>query len=171
MKEIWKDIDGYEGLYQVSNLGRVKSLIHKEKILHQYNVWSGYLHAVLYRNGIPKRILVHRLVAGAFIPNPEGNPTVNHIDGDKHNNCVWNLEWATMGENAHHAYVTGLKKSQKNNKRSMPVLQYDSLMNVIAEYPSTCEAERQTGIHKGSIARSCKIHCKAGGYSWEFKKG
>ena len=171
VKEVWKDIEGYEGIYQVSNYGKAKSLRAKKKLLHQYIEGHGYLRVVLYKNRTPKRILVHRLVACAFIHNPEGKLTVNHIDGNKQNNGVWNLEWATMSENSKHAFKTGLKKSQKNNIRSMPVLQYDNSMNVIAEYPSISEAERRTGIHKGSIARSCKTHHKAGGYIWNFKKG
>lgn len=122
-KEIWKDIAGYEGLYQVSNFGRVKSLereeyvpgfsrrrIRKGRILAQTKNRGGYMLAHLSKDGTAKRVSVHRLVAKAFIPNPGGKTTVNHIDGDKTNNMSNNLEWATMSENVSHAFRTGLKK-------------------------------------------------------------
>lgn len=112
-KEVWKDIKNYEGLYQVSNFGRVKSLrkirgiqIQKEKILTSQLVKGGYYRVNLCKNGKCKCYLVHRLVAEAFIPE---HFTVNHKDGDKSNNTVDNLEWVTQKENNIHAYNTGLK--------------------------------------------------------------
>lgn len=115
--EIWKDIEGYEGIYQVSNLGRVKSLpklykrkfksyYTKEKILKNSLGKNGY-----YRVNLSQKIFyIHRLVAEAFIPNSDEKKTVNHIDGVKTNNNISNLEWATYAENNKHAYDTGLKK-------------------------------------------------------------
>ena len=107
-QEIWKDIEDYEGLYQVSNLGRIKSLereviagrghkkvIKKEKILHPTDNSFGYLMIQLTKNGAQKNFLVHRLVAKAFIPNPNNYPEINHKDENKYNNCVENLEWCT----------------------------------------------------------------------------
>lgn len=114
--EIWKDIAGYEGLYQVSNLGRVKSLERdtkrarpqhiQERILKQRN--GEYLMVYLADAGKYEARLVHRLVAQAFISNPDNKPIVNHIDGNKYNNRADNLEWCTHKENVIHAFVTGL---------------------------------------------------------------
>lgn len=119
MEEIWKDIRGYEGLYQVSNLGRVKSLERmtsqnkhlKEKLTCLNKLSHGYNNVGLCKQGKTKAFYVHRLVAEAFIPNPENKPQVNHIDGCKTNNKVDNLEWVTQSENMQHAYRTGLLKT------------------------------------------------------------
>lgn len=114
-KEIWKDIEGYEGLYQVSNLGRVKSLSkkrgfgeQKEKVLKPWITNLGYCTVTLYKNSLSQIKRVHRLVAEAYIPNPENKETVNHIDGNKQNNTVENLEWNTQSENINHSIKTGL---------------------------------------------------------------
>ncbi len=108
-KEIWKPVPEYEGIYEVSNLGRIKSLSRgkrKEKIL---NPNSGrYKNVFLSKNGDYCKMLLHRIVAIVFIPNPENKPQVNHKDGNKFNNEVSNLEWCTHQENMNHAYVTGL---------------------------------------------------------------
>ena len=104
MEEIWKDIEGYEGLYQVSNLGRVKSLYKKEKILKLGAVSSGYFFVHLYKMRKLKVIRVHRLVALTFVPNTENKLEVNHKDGNKQNNRADNLEWATKSENVKHSY-------------------------------------------------------------------
>lgn len=115
-EEIWRDICGYEGLYQVSNCGRVKRF-HKTtppRILKPgLNTW-GYLKVSLSRNNENETQNIHRLVAQAFIPNPDGKPQVNHKDGDKTNNCVDNLEWCTHEENNRHAIATGLRSVGEN---------------------------------------------------------
>jgi hypothetical protein len=132
--EIWKDIDGYENLYQISNLGRIKSLSHinnlgklrPECILGNRLSDRGYHTAVLYDNGKPKSFRVHRLVAFAFIPNPDNKPHVNHIDGVKSNNLISNLEWVTISENQKHAFNIGLNKisCERDSKGKFVKTQY-----------------------------------------------
>lgn len=127
INEIWKDIEGYEGLYQISNLGRVKSLereawngqayhILKCRILKQRLISTGYLMTTMSKNGKAITPLVHRLVAETFIPNPENKPTVNHINGNKTDNRLENLEWCTYSENEQHAWKTGLKIPYERKK-------------------------------------------------------
>jgi hypothetical protein len=182
MKEIWKDIPGYEGLYQVSSLGRVKSLgrnvmkwnhysFQPEKILRACTDNYGYLIVGLYKEKKLKSFKVHRLVAQAFIENPKNKDTVNHINGNKQDNSIENLEWATNAENKKHAFATGLTGGEhfRNNKRSVKVIQYDKGINLIEVYPSAREAERQTGICNTSIIQCCKSKIKtAGGYIWKY---
>lgn len=128
MEEIYKPVVGYENLYEVSNLGNVRSLsrtvnkirsngrsykqVTEPKQLTIQNGASGYSYVYLQVEPKPKNCTVHRLVAEAFLPNPEHKPTVNHIDGNKQNNCISNLEWATYSENELHAIKTGLAHPQ-----------------------------------------------------------
>lgn len=189
MEEIWKDIKGYEGYYQVSNLGRVKRLdkiikqrgrygqlldcFHKGRIKSTHIDKYGYTRVDLYKNSKCIVKQVHRLVAIAFIPNIENKPEVNHIDGNKQNNNINNLEWCTRTENERHAYKTGLKKSRygKDNKNSKPVIQYDLNMNIIAEYVGAREAGRKTGYNQSNITKCCNGKVKtAGGYIWRYKE-
>ena len=114
MKETWKIIKGYVD-YQISTKGRVNSMKHFNcKILKQSKNKGGYYHVNLYENKIKKNIDIHRLVAQAFIPNPDNKPCVNHIDGNKQNNHIDNLEWVTCLENHKHAWKIGLKNSKHN---------------------------------------------------------
>ena len=109
--EIWRDIFGYEGLYQVSIYGRGKSFYNKKiRILSDVLDGSGYVMWRLYKDHKPKMFKGHIVTARTFITNPENKPQINHFDGDKVNNCVWNLEWATGSENVRHAFKTGLEK-------------------------------------------------------------
>ncbi len=123
--EIWKDIINFEGFYQVSNYGRVKSLerkiphwkserlqVIKEKILKPSKDGKGYPLVVFQIENEMKAIKIHRLVATAFVPNPENKPQVNHIDGIKTNNHFSNLEWCNNSENVLHAYKLGLNKGR-----------------------------------------------------------
>lgn len=127
--EVWKDVVGYEGRYQVSNKGRVKSLNYKRSkkpkllttTLHDW----GYLQVRLKR----KTFYVHRLVAEAFLPNPESKPTVNHLDGNKANNKLVNLEWATLSENNKHAYKIGLK-DQSGAKNGFSKLKQEEVLTI-----------------------------------------
>ncbi len=129
-KEIWKDIVGFEGYYQVSNFGNVKSLERKCKALGNKlrTVPSKAKAVTIDRYGYPKVSLdkdghsyyftIHRLVAQTFIPNPENKPQVNHIDGNKQNNCVENLEWCTAKENTDHSWKMGLQKIKHGSQRA-----------------------------------------------------
>lgn len=117
--ETWKDVVGYDGLYKVSNFGRVYSIPRpstKGGIKKQTDM-NGYLRTILSKNHKKFNAGVHRLVAEAFIPNPDNKPTVNHIDGNKHNNNVNNLEWATNVEQLKHSFKIGLRKKQCNAER------------------------------------------------------
>jgi hypothetical protein len=114
--EIWKDVIGYEKLYLISSLGKLKSLQNnKEKILKLIPDKKGYLRTRIGNLNNKKTIKIHRLVAIAFIPNPENKKEVNHRDGNKQNNNIENLEWCTGSENIKHAFKTGLRRSDGNN--------------------------------------------------------
>ena len=118
--EIWVDISDYEEHYQISNFGRTKSFFRgKAKILKPFIDKDGYLSIALSKDGRVRKFKVHRLVAEAFIPNPESKPTVNHRDGNKMNNHVDNLEWNTDRENNLHAIKTGLRQYQRNDNRAL----------------------------------------------------
>lgn len=185
-EEIWKDIKGYEGSYQVSNLGRVKSISRVIKTKNNYRHITGRIlkfnknkwgYTLVYI--ISKNYAVHRLVASAFIPNPNNLPQVNHIDGDKDNNCVNNLEWCTASFNLKEAYRLGLKKptrpnlgkSGKLNAISKTVYQFDKNGNFVKSYDSVREAYRQTKIYYKCISDCCLGNQKtAGGYIWKYAK-
>ena len=129
--EEWCEIDGYNGRYQVSNLGRVKSFFDKEaRILKANKVAEGYLRVSLRKDSMAKNHYVHRLVAKAFIPNPGNKPQVNHIDGDKTNNRVENLEWMTGEENINHAFKLGLSKIPRGSKNPSSKLTPDQVREI-----------------------------------------
>jgi len=137
MEEIWKDIEGYEGIYQVSSLGRVKRLKGvrcKEDRFIKYYLNKGYCFIFLWKNNKYKAEPIHRLVALAFVPNENNKPQVNHIDGVKINNCVKNLEWNTRSENIKHAYDTGLNKTTKVIDSITGVI-YDSIRKASFHFP------------------------------------
>ena len=172
--EVWKDITGYEGLYQVSSLGRVKSLERfkldgrrcAERIMKPSADLGGYLSCELCNDGRGKRFLIHRLVAEAFLQNPDNKREVNHINGIKSDNSIENLEWSTSSENTIHAYRHGLEV-----KPTRAVLQFDLQGNFIREWASAQEAAPSTGTYKSNICHCCKGRLKhAGGYIWKYKE-
>lgn len=192
MKEIWKDIKGYEGLYQISSFGNVKSLdryiINKNgdkqyfpgKYLTQ-GISDSYLKVTLSKNNKQRTFRVHILVARAFIPNPENKPEVNHIDGNKKNNKVNNLEWNTRSENELHAYRNGLAKPSNKQKQavakyakenySKKVVQYSLNGEFIKEWNSMHDVWRELGIRPSYICRCCKgLRNQTYGYIWKYKQ-
>lgn len=185
MCEIWKDIKGYENLYQVSNYGRIKSICHswigfgkdiicktKEKIRAVKTNKAGYEQVILFKNNISKTFLVHRLVAEAFIPNPNNLPQINHKNCLKTDNRSTNLEWCDATYNINYADRTKKASSKtRNGVLSKPVLQYNLKLELIAEYPSTMEAQRQTGFNKGNISNCCLGRQKtAYNFIWKYKE-
>jgi hypothetical protein len=180
MQEIWKDIPNYEGFYQVSNLGNIKSLHYNqqniEKILKQTKNSSGYYKVELYKNKKSKIFYVHRIVAMAFIPNPKNKSEVNHIDGNKLNNNVSNLEWNTISENQKHAIKHKLRspspmlgKFGKLNPNSKPVLQYDLNGNLVKRWDSIADIERELGINRSCISNNLIGNYKTSyGFVWKY---
>ena len=180
--EIWKDYKNYEGLYQASNLGRMRSLdrwvksksgsvrLCKGKILKLCTDKYGYLNVSLYKNNKVKTYLVHRIIAETFLPNTDNLPCVNHKDENPLNNVVSNLEWCTYSYN--NSYGTRLERvrdKQINGKKSKPVLQYDLEGNFIREWPSTMECERN-GYQNTGISHCCLGKLKTyKGFIWEYK--
>ena len=152
MEEIWKDIPGYEGIYQASTLGRIKST--KRNIIMKQGVHrDGYYKIKLSNHGKRKWHQAHRLIALTFIDNPNELKCVNHIDENKLNNNISNLEWCTTSYN--NCYGTRLQRVANSNKNKRPIVQYDLKGRLIAEYPSITEASRKTKATRSNISRSC----------------
>ena len=175
--EEWRDVVGYEGLYEVSNLGRVKSVARMrsgkggaptpvpERIMKQSHDHNGYLKVCL-RNGSDKsNHSVHQLVARAFIQNPNGYTQINHIDENKENNNVENLEWCTKKYN--NSYGTRLERFSKS--RGKPVIGTNG--DVTLRFDSAREAANALGINASSIAAVCKGRLKTtGGFKWQYER-
>ena len=175
--EIWKDVVGYEGSYMVSNLGRVKTLHWRgskvEKILCEKKHTDGYLFVELYKNNTRKPITIHRLVAIAFIDNPQNLPCINHKDENKKNNKVDNLEWCTRKENTNYGTTQKrraetVRTKHMNEKRT--VIQYDENMNEVARYQNQRKAvEANDGYKLSNIYNSIYKGQKAYGFYWKFE--
>ena len=175
MEEIWKDVIGYEGLYQVSNLGRIKSLAKRgkpERIMKQTLNHKGYPNLSLCKNGKSSRRTTHREVAKAFIPNPDNLPQVNHIDGNKQNNNLENLEWCDNSYNQIHANKMGLNKHRIERVKEVcckPIAMYDYKGNFIKAFSSLNEASIETGISNKSISYcALRKNKMSGGYKWQY---
>lgn len=183
MKEVWKPIVGFEGLYEVSNTGKVKALqrtvtahngwprtfhekiltLHSSKLTERHP--KPMYHVELWKDNKRTVKMIHRLVAEAFVPNPDGKPQVNHIDGNRMNNSIENLEWVTCSENSDHAYRTGLAKPhgckaiRRTNKLTGSVVEFQSIEEAARELKGNPDAIR--AALKGRSASSC-------GYIWEY---
>lgn len=168
-KEEWRDISGYEGIYQVSNLGRVKSLVNggqsrlngKERILKPGENKYGYLSVNLCKYGNRKMFKIHRLVAQAFLSNSENFPEVNHKDENPKNNHSSNLEWCDRKYNCNY----GTRNERMRKTKSKKVICIETNFT----YESVNEASRQTGFDKGNISKCCLGKSKTtGGYHWKY---
>lgn len=183
--EVWIPIKGYEGIYQVSNTGKIRSLdrmidlgsrgthLYKGTEIKQAISNCGYKRAHLSKNGIGAIVSVHRIVAKHFIVNPDNKPCINHKDGIKKNNAFLNLEWCTHKENIAHSFKNGLSKHQKGlinerNGMSKPVAQYSLSGELIKNWPSSMEVQRRHGFRSSGIS-----NCRAGriktsnGFIWK----
>lgn len=176
----WKPIVGYEGYYEISNFGNVRScerLVNhglgsgvrklKSKIITPWNDNHGYQVVSLSKSGKVKKYKVHRLVAEAFIPNPDNKPTINHINEIRNDNHVANLEWATYQENNNH----GGHNQRVSRTLSKAVVQFDKSGNELADFDNIQDASSATGVHAANI-KSCLHHANrilAGGYRWRYK--
>lgn len=190
-KEIWKPIKDYEGLYEISNFGKVKSLSRniynlknkkfnrktKEKILNCVSNKKGYLTIQLYKNGKQKQYFVHRLVAQAFINNFQNKPQINHIDGNKKNNKVDNLEWVSNLENNKHSWLIGLRTNNtvchKNNKdkRLTSIIQYSLNGLILKKWNCINDVTKKYGYNHSNIIACCKNkRATAYGFVWKYKK-
>ena len=190
--ELWKDIEGYEGLYQISSHGRVKSFPRKATrggIVKPSISTSGYVCTHLSKGGKVRTFQVHRLVAQHFIENPGNLPEVNHIDEDKRNNHVSNLEWCTRLQNVRHGtgvermakghdYKASAAKSAANHdyaevarKEAKPLIQFDKEGNVVKRWESLRAAARALGVNGGNISAACNGKQETSyGYVWRYEE-
>ena len=172
-EEVWRDVKGYEGLYQVSNMGRVKSLgrkdrfgrVIKERILEPAVTHNGYLRVGLHVDGKRKMLRVHRLVCEAFHENPDNKSEVNHVNENKTDNRACNLEWSTRTENCNH----GSRNERVAKALSKPIGQFSLDGKLIKVWQSACEARRQTGFDQGYVGAVARGKFKqAYGFIWKY---
>lgn len=165
MKEIWKDIEDYEGLYQISNLGRVKR-VKTGRILKGIKDTPGYLQVGLCKKGIRNAHRIHRLVAEAFIPNLDNKREINHIDEDKTNNSIDNLEWVTRKENINY----GTRNERVSKAKSIPIIATNIKTGGVEEFYGINECARQLGLNPSSITKVLKGRYKqTGGYTFKYE--
>lgn len=172
-KEIWKPIEGYEGIYEISNLGRVKSLARldtigrriRERIMKCQPDKDGYLNITLSNKGCKKTYLLHRLVAMHFVDNPNGYNEINHIDTDSSNPVASNLEWCTRKYNVN--YADAIEKTIKSNSKKVNQLSLDG--KYIKTHESIKSAAKEAQIPDSNISACCKgKRSTAGGFKWEY---
>lgn len=177
---MWKEVNGYEGLYLISDTGEVLSKIYKtRKILKPGTTKFGYSVVVLSKNKKVKMFAMHRLVALNFIDNPENKPCINHKNGIKIDNRVENLEWCTYSENTRHSFDVLKRKASKTmegklngmHPNAKEVKQYTKKMELVKSYDSIIRASRESGhINPSNISACCLGKVKtAGGYIWRYK--
>lgn len=159
--EEWKDILGYEGLYQVSNIGRIKLLHFNKELLLKPCFDGRYYHITLFKNGKPKLYNIHRLVAKTFVPNPKNLPCVNHKNENKKDNRAGNLEWCTYKYNLNY----GTSQKRRASKQCKPVI----CIETGKKYKSMVDAGKQMGIGYKHIGDCCKGKRNiANGYHWKY---
>lgn len=188
MEEIWKDIEDYEGLYEVSSMGRIRSLDKfdsigryvKGKILQSILVKNGYMHITLCKGGEKHSFSIHRLVAEAFIPNPDNKPCIDHINTDRTDNRAENLRWVTYQENNNNPLTKNKKCGEnhpkpfkgifgKEHPRSLPILQFTKEGGLIKIWDNTRSVEKETNISHSNICNVLKgKRDYAGGYKWKY---
>lgn len=183
MQEVWKDVGGFEGEYQISSFGRLKHFSKNGwNILKNTNKKGDYFNVVLTGKSYNKSVRIHRLVAEAFIPNPENKPQVNHIDGNKQNNNVNNLEWVTAKENMLHSVRLNpnqVRPMNYYNKYIKPnkIQQFSIDGEFIKEYENAQEAHRATGVcarnilqvaNKTPFNKHGNVRRQAGGFIWKL---
>lgn len=175
--ELWKDIKEYEGLYQVSNLGNIKSLDKKDSLgrkvkgkkMKPIKRKDGYLDITLHKNGKGKHFLLHRLIAEAFIENKNNSNEINHIDENKTNNKVENLEWCNRSYNINYGLANKNRRITLLNKRGKRIIQYDKNGNIIKIYPSLMQVVRELNLGKSHLSQACNGKRKTcGGYHWKY---
>lgn len=169
-QEVWKDVIGFEGLYQVSSLGKVKS-VRRNRLLCFHNTSNGYYQVHFHRDGKATYEYVHRVVAKAFLPEPLPEQIeVNHKDENRHNNAASNLNWCTPSENRRWGNCQQKQHDAKaRNGKTKPVAMLSQSGSVVAVFPGLHAAERATGARRACISRCCRgTIATAKGYVWKY---